>query len=238
MRTHTLSRLLLGTALLSLSFGLQANTITIGDPSLSATGNCDPFGCPQFFGLGTYQQVYAASQFSGESTIDGLTFYDDEVENGAVPAGGTFTLSLSYTHDAPDALGTTSPSANSASGSQIFYSGSLPGLTANTLDFVGTPFAYNPADGNLLLTVAVNNPSDYALTLYLDQASSTAVTTNAYFGTYDGTAIDGGNGTGGLVTSFTVAPNVVTTPEPGSLLLVLAGAGLIAYQRRRHKKLL
>jgi hypothetical protein len=225
--------ILLGAAFLSLGFGLQASSFVIGEPPLIATGNCDPFGCPAYFGLGTYQQVYSASQFSGETTIDGLSFYDDEVQNGAVPAAGTFTLSFSYTHDAPNALGTTSPAANSASGSQIFYTGSLPGLSGNALNFVGTPFAYNPADGNLLLTVGVTNPSDYALTLYLDQASSTAVTTNAYFGTFDGTTVDGGNGTGGLVTGFTVG-TPVATPEPASLLLVLAGAGVIAYKRRRR----
>jgi hypothetical protein len=220
-----------------LGLGLQASTIAIGEPSLTATGNCDPFGCPALFGLGTYQQVYAASAFSGfsgETTIDGLTFYDDQVQNGAIPAGGTFTLSFSYTHDAPDALGTSSPSDNSFSGFQTFYSGQLPGLSGETLDFVGTPFLYNPADGNLLLTVGVTNPSDFALTLYLDQASSTAVTSNAYFGTFDGSPIEGANGMGGLVTGFTLAPNLAT-PEPGSLLLVLAGAGLIAYRRRRHK---
>jgi hypothetical protein len=234
MHTHTLSRLILGSALLSLAFGLQASPITIGGQPLEGTGNCDPFGCPAFFGLGTYQQVYAADAFSGAETIDGLTFYDDEVQNGAIPAGGTFTLSFSYTHFAPNALLTSSPSANSASTNQVFYSGSLPGLTANTLDIVGTPFFYNPADGNLLLTVAVNNPSDNALTLYLDQSSSTSATTNAYFGAFDGKSIDGGNGTGGLVTSFTVGSSSVSAPEPGSLLLVLAGAGLIAYKRRRH----
>ena len=234
MSTHSLSRCILGTAFLSLAFGLQASTITIGAPSLTATGNCDPFGCPQLFGLGTYQQVYAASAFSGAQTIDGLTFYDDEVQNGAVPAGGTFTLSFSYTHDAPNALATTNPNANVASGSEIFYSGSLPSLSANTLNFIGAPFFYNPADGNLLLTVGVSNPSDLALTLYLDQSSSTAITTNAYFGVFDGKAIDGGNGTGGLVTGFTLGSNSVSTPEPASLLLVLAGIGLIAYKRRRH----
>jgi hypothetical protein len=86
--------------------------------------------------------------------------------------------------------------------------------------------------GNLLLTVSVTNPSDNALTLYLDQASMTAQTTDAYFG-----IANGGNTTGGLITGFTVAP-AVATPEPGSLVLMLgAMVGLIAYRWRRLRLL-
>jgi hypothetical protein len=232
--SDTLSRWILGSAFLSLGFGLQASSFVIGEPPLIAIGNCDPFGCPEFFGLGTYQQVYAYSAFPGATTITGLSFYSDQVPNGAEPAGGTFTLSLSYTNSGPGDLNLTNPNANISSGSQVYFAGSLPFLAQNTLDFGGAPFAYNPALGNLLLTVTVTNPSDRALTLYLDQASLATQTTNAYFGTFDGQPISGGNDMGGLMTGFTVVSSIAT-PEPGSLLLMLAGAAaLIAYRRGSH----
>ncbi len=56
-------------------------------------------------------------------------------------------------------------------------------------------------------------------------------TTNAYFGNSNG-----GN-TGGLVTGFTEVSSVVTTPEPGSILLVLGGVGLLLRRRKPHKLL-
>jgi hypothetical protein len=230
MSIGTLFRWFLGSAFFSLGFGLQASSFVIGAPPLTATGNCDPFGCPEFFGLGTYQQVYASSAFPGDSTITGLTFYNEEAPNGAQPAGGTYTLSLSYSFNGPGDLNVNNPVSNISADDQVFFSGSLPFLAQTTLDFVGTPFAYNPADGNLLLTITVTDPSDNAKILYLDQSAMTDETTDVYFGT-----VNGGNNTGGLVTGFTVASNVAT-PEPGSLFLMLGGAAcLIAYRRRRAR---
>jgi len=230
MRRGTLLRWVLGSVTFSLGFGLQASSFVIGEPPLIATGNCDPFGCPEFFGLGTYQQIYTSSAFSGDSTITGLTFYDEQVQNGAKPAGGTYTLSLSYSPKALGALDITNPNENVGSDSRVFFNGPLPFLAQTTLDFPGSPFTYDPADGNLLLTVTVSKPSDNAVTLYLDQSSATAQTTDAYFG-----IANGGNNTGGLVTGFTVAPSTAT-PEPGSLFLMLGGAAaLIAYRRKRRR---
>lgn len=236
MRKGMFVRSILGLALVSLVSSLQASTITIGGTPLAGTGNCDPFGCPQFFGLGTYQQVYSSSAFSGQSTIEGITFYDDQVENGAIPAGGTFTLSFSYTSNSPNALDLASPSANIDSASQTFYGGVLPSLSGNMLTFSGNPFVYNPALGNLLLTVSVINPVDRPTVLYLDQSSSTAQTTSAYFGNFNGKSVTGGNMTGGLVTGFNVFINNTATPEPGTVLLMLGGFGLIAYKRWGQKR--
>lgn len=237
MSKHTLYRWIVGSAFISLGFGLQASSIIIGEPPLVATGNCDPFGCPEFFGLGTYQQVYVASAFSGAGTIQGITFYDGQVLNGGVPAGGAYTLSLSYTKGAPGDLSTSNPNDNVGADSEVFFAGSLPGLAQNTLDFLGTPFLYNPASGNLLLTITVVNPADHLPTLYLDQASQTTQTTNAYFGFFEGHPVSGGNTTGGLITGFTEVASGIVTPEPGSLLLVLGGVGLFVFQRRRHRLL-
>jgi len=227
---------------------LQAGNLIVGNPPMQGTGNCDPFGCPQFFGLGTYQQVYSSTAFPGSIAIDGLTFYEGQVISGAGVPGGTYTMTFSYTSDAPGDLSLTNPSANIGSGSQGFYSGTLPALEGKTggslLDINGTPFVYDPADGNLLLTVTVTGGTNSSPFLYLNEAAcgpktgcpagDSVVSSNAYFGNLNGTPVVGGNDTGGLVTGFDYTiPAGLPTPEPGSLLLVLAGVGLIGYRGRR-----
>lgn len=226
---HGLLYLALATAV-----SLQADTIVLGIPA--ETANCDPFGCPAFFGLGTYQQVYAASSFPGVITIDDIGFYQSQIlNNGGVLAGGTYTMSLSYTSASPGALDfSDGPSANIAPGTEAeFFSAALPALTPylteNILTFSGTPFVYDPADGNLLLTVSVTGGASSPPYLFLDESAPSSVTSSAYFGT-----VDGANATG-LVTGMNYTPLTgSSTPEPGSLLLVLAGIGLIGYQGRRR----
>jgi len=230
---------------------LQAGNLLLGDPPKLNTGNCDPFGCPGFFGLGTYQQVYSATAFPGIMSIDSLTFFQSQVlGNGGQPADGTYTLTFSYSPEAPGFLALTDANANIGSGSLPFFTGALPALTAgngeNLLSLGGTPFLYNPAIGNLLLTVSVTGAKDPNFLLYMDESQCgpqtvcpvgySVVSSNAFFGSYKGQPLSGGNTLGGLITDFTYSPGLnLSTPEPGSLFLVLAGIGLIGYQgRRRH----
>ncbi len=219
---------------------LHAASILVGQPSVLSTGNCDPFGCPAFFGLGTYQQIYLNSAFPGPVDIQALTFFDVQVQNSGAPAGGVFTLSLSYSGSAPGALDITSPNNNVATGFQTFYVGNLPSLVdigngGRQMTINGAPFMYHPAYGNLLLTVTVSNPVDKATWLYVDQSATPSLTTNAYFGMFNGQPVAGGNDVGGLVTQFTYSA-VAAVPEPGSLLLVFAGAGLIGYLRLARRR--
>jgi hypothetical protein len=225
--------------------GLQADSLILGDPPMLGTGNCDPFGCPGFIGLATYQQVYLSTAFPGGISIAGLTFFEGQVlANGGVPAGGTYTLTFSYTSADPGGLNLTNPNLNVGSGSAGFFTGSLPGLTqepdgGKELVITGTPFVYNPADGNLLLTVTVTGATSPGPFLYLNEAAcgpqtacppgSSVVSSNAYFGT-----VDGGNILGGLVTGFDFT-SVTSIPEPGSLALVLAGIAAILRQGRRGR---
>ncbi len=216
--------------------------LVVGDPPMLGTGNCDPFGCPGFFGLTTYQQVYLSSAFPGEISISGLSFYEG-LHNGGTPAGGNFTLSFSYSSDAPGDLSLSNPNNNISTGDESFFAGALPSLTRqglqNVLIITGTPFVYNPADGNLLVTVSVTGAKDQSPVLYLEQAAcgpttvcppgSSLVTSNAYFGSKS----NGGNTVGGLITGFDYTTVTSSVPEPGSLLLMLGGAGLILYRRRR-----
>jgi hypothetical protein len=231
MRKRAVFGMAIGLTLAGVS--LQADTLIIGTPA--NTANCDPFGCPAFFGLGTYQQVYSNAAFPGAMTIDDLILYESQVlHNGGKPSNGTYTLSFSYTTAAPGNLDLQDgPAANIAAGTEEqFFTGTLPALTPfateNLLNFSGTPFAYNPADGNLLLTVTVTGATDSKPYLYLDKSGSTSVTSDAYFGT-----VNGGNNPG-LVTGLQYTVSTSPAPEPASLLLVLGGIGLIGYQRRRR----
>jgi PEP-CTERM motif len=228
---------------MALSGTAKAGTVTLGDPAKSGTGNCDPFGCPAFFGLGTYEQVYSSAAFAGPVSINDITFFDTMVQNGGLPAGGTYTLELSYTSSAMDGLNLGDPTADISSGLETFFTGTLPALSSSELTFSGTPFSYNPADGNLLLTVTVTHGVDGSPYLYLDQSELQAQTTNAYDGSYDGSPISGGNDIGGLVTQFTyTAANSgpgtgpgpsSSVPEPNSLMLVFAGIGLVGLAAAR-----
>lgn len=219
-------------------FGLQAASLIVGNPPQLSTGNCDPFGCPAFFGLGTYQQVYEGSAFPGPIDIQALTFFDIQVQNSGQPAGGLFMLSLSYTSNSAGALDLMNPNNNIASDLQTFFLGNLPLLAdigggGRQMMIEGTPFTYDPSVGNLLLTVTVTNGVDQPIAAYFDQANSMALTSNAYFGTYKGAPISGGNTIGGLVTQFSYMPAAPpsTIPEPASVLLTLAGAVLIGCRR-------
>jgi hypothetical protein len=245
LRQFSLAVVLLSFLYAGLSAPAQAGTVTgsttIGQPALDYTGSCDPFGCPQFFGLGTYEQVYSSAAFPGAVTIQALSFFDTVIHNGGQPAGGTFTLDFGYTSMMPDNLSLNSASSNLASANQVFFTGSLPALSRGVLAFTGTPFSYNPDNGNLLLTVTVSNPSDKYIYLELDEAANVDQTTNAYFGTYGGHAYSGGNDYGGLVTKFTYTTdsNPGSVPEPGTLYSVFGGilvSGSVATLRRRARR--
>src|ERR1039458_1786392 len=128
MRKRAVFGMAIGLTLAGVS--LQAGTLIIGTPA--DTANCDPFGCPAFFGLGTYQQVYSNAAFPGAITIDDLILYQSEVlHNGGMPSNGTYTLSFSYTTAAPGNLDLNDgPDANIAAGTEEqFFTGTLPALT-------------------------------------------------------------------------------------------------------------
>jgi hypothetical protein len=252
MSTSIVKRVVLCLAVTSLS--LQASSVLVGNPPLIDTGNCDPFGCPHTFGLVTYEQVYLASAFPGPMNIYGLTFFDGQVLNGGQEGSGNFSVSLSYTPVAPGALNLTTPTANVGSDSQTFFGGALPALvqepTGQELIIPETPtltpFAYNPADGNLLLTVTVSGTvANGSPALFLNQSAcgpktgcrsggTSVVSGYAYYGTLNGAPVSGGNDFGGLVTEFDYA-SPVPTPEPASWPLALGGMVILAYWTYRRR---
>jgi len=209
------------------------DSVTVGEPALRRTGNCDPFGCPEFFGLSAFVQVYAGAAFRGPLMIDDIAFFDTVVQNGGLPAGGDYSVYLSYTSLSPGGIDLNG--FPGAGGKKPFYSGELPSLSGSVLDISGTPFYYDPSDGNLLLTVIVSGASDAANRLYLDQAAGTNYTTSAYSSLIDGKVVTGGNNFGGLVTGFNYTP-ASSAPEPGTLFLMLAGVGLIGCRFVRSRR--
>jgi hypothetical protein len=228
---------------------LHAGDLIVGEPAKPGTGNCDPFGCSQYFGLGTFQEVFLSTAFPGTISINELTFFDSQVLNGGQLAGGTYSFSFSYTNAAPGALSLLSPAANIAGEELGFFSGTLPSLVSTgssteELEIAGTPYVYSPAAGNLLLTIQVAAAINGNPPLYLDFSQCAPIgacsngsqpqTGRAYFGTINGVPVSGGNDIGGLVTQFTYA-EPASVPEPSSFLLLFAGAALIAFARLRRR---
>ena len=199
-----------------------ADTITIGAPGNPDDGDCAPFGCAV-----EYQQVYGSGQFSGAISITGLTFFNDNFVPGSI-AAADYTISLSTTAVAVDGLSAMFAN-NLGTNNQVFFSGMLGGLIGPTNQFTltGTPFTYNPATGNLLLTVASNGGGqDYSV--FLDYLSGAPVGTfsRAYSFDNSGTAsnLDGETG---LVTQFIFSPVSSTVPEPASWTLFASAVSAV-----------
>ncbi len=110
----------------------------------------------------------------------------------------------------------------------LFFNGSLGGTLGNpSFTIGGAPFIYDPANGNLLMTITVTNqqlpvnPSDRGYDVADNNGDKTS---RAYV---LGPGSTGGATDGeGLVTQFTgstTGPPTAVTPEPASLLLISTG---------------
>jgi hypothetical protein len=178
-----------------------------------------------------YQQVYSAASFGSGINISELTFYNSQ-SPGGTPRAGTFQIYLSTTNAA---IGTfdTNNSVPWLDGSftQVF-NGTIPSLANGRLDLVlSTAFNYNPASGNLLLTVREFSLSNGS-TLFLDVDRNVGVT-NSRFSAYP---YDWNQG---LVTGFNdvavAAPDPTPIPAVGAGLPLVIGAGALIRRWRRRK---
>ena len=128
-----------------------------------------------------------------------------------------YTISLSTTTAAIDGLDATFAN-NLGSDSALFFSGALGGLIGPTNQFTitGTPFTYNPALGNLLLSLT-SDGGGLDFSVFLDFASGAPAGTfsRAYSFDTSGIASNLENDTG-LVTQFTFSPVTSAVPEPSS----------------------
>jgi hypothetical protein len=223
-------RTFMGVAFLLLFGGsLRADGVMVGAPAVVSGGNCIPFGCPIADAVTAYQQIYSSAAFSGAFNVARIDFFNTQDVSGGVPAGGTYTLDLSYTSRSVGALTGLTPADNITSGNQLFFGGTLPALVGGVMAFNGSPFAYDPTLGNLLLTIQCSGATDSSSILFLDQSQNESQTSKAIFAS----DFVGPHGGSGLVTEFDTA--AVATPEPSSLLfLLIAGVlGLICITHRK-----
>ena len=196
-----------------------AQALVIGTADAGAS-NSYPFGSS---GAGYYyQQIYSASSFSGPMSIDLISFYNSLSPSTNTPLTDTFTLYLSTTNAAVSTFDTNAMSYPDGTFTQVF-SGTLGSLANGRLDInLSTAFNYNPALGNLVLTV-----KDFDLgsggNLFLDADKNVGVTnTRIYAYGYDFNQ--------GLVTGFN---DVAAVPEPATWAMMIVGFGLVGAAMRR-----
>ncbi len=215
------------------STGKTQAAFVVGGPGDLGNGNSYPFGNSSIV---AYQQVYAASNFTGPMSISGLTFYN----NNAAFAGttintATYTVQLSTTSAAVNGLSNTFAS-NLGGNNQTVFSGTLSGTAFPSFTINTSQFNYDPTGGNLLLTVFKTSAVGSSGSVFNDARNGTAggLFSRKYSLSSTTTADNAGfDNNWGLVTGFESAPaNAV--PAPAGLLLAMTGLPLLVGMVRRR----
>lgn len=200
----------------------HAVVIGVADPGQA---NAIPFG--QTIGGFVYQQVYNSTNFGSSMNIDEITFYNSTAPGGTAMTGN-FDIYLSTTTFQVGALPTDVPAGFPNSLTKVF-SGSLPSISAGRLDFdLLSQFLYDPAQGNLLMTIVSFSAVQQANPLFLDADVNAGSIFSRRF------SAGGGNSNIGLVTGFNdpLAP----VPLPAALPLFASGLGVISFMAWRRKR--
>lgn len=213
-----------------LPFQASAASVTVGSMD---SGNCYPFNCND---SGTsvgpsihYQQVYSSAAFSGPISISSIGFqslpgFPFEVLTG------DYNISFSTTAAAVGSLDPTF--ANNVGGdSATFFNATITGgLIGATYTISGTPFSYDPMNGNLLMDVQVSNqdlvPNGGGNGYFWADYTGTLTQRNYVLG---GGGAGAGSDLGALVTTFNV-------PEPTQFAAVFASLGLAWAGWRRQRR--
>ncbi len=174
-----------------------------------------------------YQQVYASGNFAGPVTIVGITFFNSDGAGSF--AAGTYDFSLSTTPAPVDGLDTSNFDANVGTDNQAFASVGLSGPVGTQFTITGTPFFYDPAQGNLLVDIRTTYSESQFGSVYLDAYSSMYPAGGLFSRAHNyGTTFVGV----GLITQFETYDEGAV-PEPSTLALVGAGMLLVLLRRRR-----
>ena len=224
----------------SIAAATFALTLTSAPASVTVgtftTGNCYPALCNDSGSdVGQaidWQEVYSASAFPGALTIESITFFFDPAFGGSSNIlSGDYNFYLSYSANPVGGLSTTL--ADNVSGVQaLFFTGHTDGTDSAdpSATIIGTPFFYDPANGDLLLEVVASNQANVPNgpdNGFFQADGSAAVISRAFCVT--GLECDAGSGA--LVTEFNAA-----LPEPLTLSLFGAGLAGAAFLRRRKQK--
>jgi hypothetical protein len=216
---------LLLTTLILLSLSLLSPTVSAVTKIIGSSNDLTryPFGkdpgaasgaFPDFAAGGTYQQVYSGSAFSGPVTITQIAFSSkSQLTSGPGTATYNFNLSLSTTAAGPGALSTNLAANRGANFTQVFAGTRTATITANDqFDLVIdiTPFTYDPANGNLLIDVNFNAPTQFTggAVLYFNAGFNASASRAA-----NPSGIQGGAFTDGfsIQTRFTTKSNAQVT---------------------------
>jgi hypothetical protein len=174
--------------------------------------NLLPFGGPP--SATVYQQLYSASNFPSAGILHSVTFFRGAQSAPLRP--GTYDLYVSTTAVGLNALSNVNFDANRGANNLLFGSYALSGTAPIELTFIGAPFFYNPAFGNLLLDFRISGPSVFGGASFRSNADAIGVFSRTFNG--PGLGFEGF----GLQTRFSIS----AVPEPSTLALV--GIGVIA----------
>jgi hypothetical protein len=133
---------------------------------------------------------------------------------GPLPVA-TYRIFLSTITPGIDTLSNINLDSNDGPDNTLFAFGELTGLAPLQLVFVGGPFEYNPATGNLLIDIRLSNEVASGGAFY-DARSGTAI---GVFSRYQN--FSAGTHGFGLVTQFTFA----SVPEPSVIVVLIGGLG-------------
>jgi len=212
-------------------------TVALGLVSVASAhiviGTADPGSGNEFpFGDGVgnnYEQVYNQSDFSGPITINQISFFNTQFFPGASTwSPGTYSFYLSTTAAFNTLTGSDEGSDNQLFGTFVL-SGAVPSPQIN---FDGTAFNYNPANGNLLLDIQSSTSGSGFV--FLDAMNGDAGTLfNRWYNANSDTENGDVSDSWGLVTGFNDVSSS-SVPDGSSALVLLSGAcmALIAVRRK------